>query len=374
MCEFFGWAKNEFRRCLDMKRPLITISYTEEGVKLCRRLQEQEGFAHCLAFAPEKYVQDGVSSLPCDVRAWISKEWGKSDFLFVCAAGIAVRMIAHCVHDKYRDSAVLVMDERGQFVVPLLSGHVGGAVSIAGKISAGIGATPVITTATDVREKFAVDVFAVRNGLVITDRNQAKEISAAVLSGQKIGVWIEPGSDQKISFTDMESIDVKLCESMDEFRRYEYGIVISESRKGKELPEQGKVCCLHLLFRNLVVGIGCRKGTSCEVIKTGVRECLKESGLSEAQIRAVVSIDLKAQEPGLHAYCEEIRAQFITYSADRLMETGDVSSSSSFVEQVTGVDNVCERAVRRYVMEQGSGHLIQEKKCLHQMTVAIGCV
>lgn len=370
----FSEGRKQILEIPDMRRPLMMISYTKEGARLCRRLKKEDLFSRCSIFVPEKYVEDGVSALPADVRAWISEEWGKSDFLFVCAAGIAVRMTAHCVNDKYNDAAVLVMDEKGQFIIPLLSGHVGGGVSLARAIGDSIGAIPVITTATDVQEKFAVDVFAVRNHLVITDRDKAKEISAAVLSGHKIGIWIEPESEQEIRFTDVENRDTVLCRTLEEFRQYEYGVVVSHNRKEIGVLEEGKICCLHLAAGKLVIGIGCRKDISCEEIRSGVRECLNECGFSERQIEAVVSIDLKANEPGLCAYCEELHVPFITYSSGQLKETGEVSSSSSFVKQVTGIDNVCERAVRKYLMDHGSGALIQEKKCLHKMTVAIGCV
>ena len=103
-------------------------------------------------------------------------EWTKEAFLrddaliFVGACGIAVRSIAPYVRDKFQDPAVVCVDEAGQFVIPLLSGHVGGANRLAEMVASGIGAVPVVTTATDVEKKIAVDVFAKDHGFVITDR------------------------------------------------------------------------------------------------------------------------------------------------------------------------------------------------------------
>ena len=109
------------------------------------------------------------------LSAWTGAEFQRSDALiFVGACGIAVRAIAPFVQDKFHDPAVLCVDEAGTFVIPLLSGHVGGANRLAEFVAGGIGAVPVVTTATDVERKFAVDVFAKDHGLVITDRVLAK--------------------------------------------------------------------------------------------------------------------------------------------------------------------------------------------------------
>lgn len=112
---------------------------------------------------------------------------------FVGACGIAVRSIAPYVRDKFQDPAVVCVDEAGQFVIPLLSGHVGGANRLAEMVASGIGAVPVVTTATDVEKKFAVDMFAKDHGFAITDRKLAKEISADILAGEPVGVFSDFG-------------------------------------------------------------------------------------------------------------------------------------------------------------------------------------
>ena len=128
------------------------------------------------------------------LSAWTGAEFQRSDALiFVGACGIAVRAIAPFVQDKFHDPAVLCVDEAGTFVIPLLSGHVGGANRLAEFVAGGIGAVPVVTTATDVERKFAVDVFAKDHGLVITDRVLAKRISADILAEEPVGVFSDFG-------------------------------------------------------------------------------------------------------------------------------------------------------------------------------------
>ena len=113
---------------------VIILSFTAAGTELNRRLCEkirgafgpEEAPGRCGGYAPEKYAGRGISPLPADKRALIGGSWGKAAFIFIGAAGIAVRYIAPWVKDKYTDSPVLVIDEKGQYVIPLLSGHVGG--------------------------------------------------------------------------------------------------------------------------------------------------------------------------------------------------------------------------------------------------------
>lgn len=122
----------------------------------------------------------GVSALGCA-------------YFWSAPGGITVRAIAPFVQDKFHDPAVLCVDEAGTFVIPLLSGHVGGANRLAEFVAGGIGAVPVVTTATDVERKFAVDVFAKDHGLVITDRVLAKRISADILAEEPVGVFSDFG-------------------------------------------------------------------------------------------------------------------------------------------------------------------------------------
>ena len=172
---------------------IIIFSFTRTGTELSRKLSGILGSTgrECRGYTAEKYAGEGVLPFPDDKQKLIGDNWGRAAFIFIGAAGIAVRYIATWVKDKFTDSPVLVLDEKGQYVIPLLSGHIGGAVSLADEIGQRTGAVPVHTTATDVQGKFAADVFAEENGLLITDRKMAKEISAAVLEEERIACYIK---------------------------------------------------------------------------------------------------------------------------------------------------------------------------------------
>ena len=114
-------------------------------------------------------------------------EWTRKVFktgntlIFIGACGIAVRAIAPFIEDKTTDPGVLVVDENARFVIPILSGHLGGAVDEAHTVARILDAQAVITTATDVRGEFAVDVFAKNNDLIISDMKKAKDFTARLL-------------------------------------------------------------------------------------------------------------------------------------------------------------------------------------------------
>ncbi len=134
----------------------------------------------------------GTENIPA-VRDFAERAFSKHiPLVFIGAAGIATRISADFIKDKFYDSPVVVIDERGQFVIPLLSGHMGGANELAQLIANRIGAVPVITTASDVAKKFAVDVFARRNGFSIVNREEVKHVTGKLLRGEKIRVWVHP--------------------------------------------------------------------------------------------------------------------------------------------------------------------------------------
>ena len=359
---------------------IIVLSFTGTGTELNRRLCEklkknfhlERGANACTGYAPEKYAGEGILALPADKAALIGSGWGKSAYVFIGAAGIAVRYIAPWVKDKYTDSPVLVIDEKGQYVIPLLSGHVGGAAALADEVADMIGAVPVHTTATDVQGKFAVDVFAKKNGLVITDREAVKKISAGLLNGEKAALYIE---DPFVNVTGTPPDEIVLCESFKKAEQYSYQIIITGSLeqyvKGRESevkePEQ-EGCSLLLLPRNIAAGIGCRKGIEESVLENGFLGILAENGVDIRQVKSIASIDLKKNEPALLHLCEKYRIPFETYTAEELRSVSDVTTASEFVKKITGVDNVCERAAR---LSCSAGCMIQGKRIREGMTAAL---
>ena len=341
---------------------IVILSFTDAGCQMACKVREnfiQSGYRVKVYTLTRFCRLYGFHAFPEDKKSWIGSLWGEKALFFIGAAGIAVRMIAPHVKDKFTDSPVLVMDEKGSYVIPLLSGHVGGAVELAKEIAEKINAQAVLTTATDVEQKFAVDVFAKSNGLVLTDRKKAKEISAVVLDGNKIGLYSVFPIEGKFPE------ELKLCETEEFLRNYPYGIRIA-GRSGERREEE---TILDLPPKNLVLGIGCRKGISEEEIQSAVNEAKKILGFTEKEVIEIDSIDLKKEEEGLLSYAAKWKLPFYTFSAEELGKVKCVSSHSEFVRKVTGVDNVCERAA---ILAAGEdGRLLMPKQCMNRVTIAV---
>ena len=175
------------------------ICFTARGTAICRLLcrrfrdtgTESTGYVPRRFWKPE-WEAEGIRPQDKSLSEWTGSMFGqKRALVFIGAAGIAVRAIAPFVRDKMTDPPVVAVDEAGHFCIPLLSGHVGGANELAERMACWLQGIPVITTATDINGIFAVDVFAARRGLCITDRKKAKEISAWLLDGGKVGFFCD---------------------------------------------------------------------------------------------------------------------------------------------------------------------------------------
>lgn len=355
---------------INRQRQLIMISFTKKGTRQNASLKNQlssMGY-ECIGYAPERFAKGyGFLSAEDNLKNVIGSRWGEACFLFIGAIGIAIRYTAPFIRDKYTDSAVIGMDEKGEFVIPLLSGHVGGAVEIAEDIAECTGGTLVATTATDVRKKFAADVFTRKNGLVYArpeiGKKQVKDISANVLEGAQIGFYC----DYPVCGEVPEEISV--CREPEQLSAYSYGILVTKQSRicdSYEYAIQSGV--LHLLGKDIILGIGCRRGTKMEQLKEQIEKVLQKLCVDWSQVSLFASIDLKRDEEGIRRLSQEKQIPFEVYTAEELNTVETVSLCSAFVEQVTGTDNVCERAA---LFAGKGGELIQPKRCLDGVTVAV---
>jgi len=324
---------------------LGVMTFSKRGQKTAEDL-----FEKCKEISPLYYDGD----MPRE--AWIRDKFSYHiPLLFVGATGIAVRLIAPFVEDKLRDSAVIVMDQRGRHVIPLLSGHMGGANEIARNLADRVGAEIILTTATDVEDLFAVDVFARRNGFCICDRAGIRRISQRLLEGEKIRLAIDPA----ITF---------FKEDLPE------GLHLVEASDGNvdlwigcnPLDQETD---LQLIHKPYVLGMGCKKGKSFEALQTFALEELQKEGIAMDQVAALASIDLKQGEMGLEILACFYHLPFYIYGADDLQEVEGQFSESAFVSHVTGVSNVCERAALACAGQ--GGRLLVKKQAKDGMTFAL---
>lgn len=328
----------------------VVFAFTARGKELALRIRDilAEGGDGVELRAPERLADADFAAYPGSLSDCVGAAFDRDELLFIGASGIAVRAVAPHVADKSSDPAVLCLDERGQFVVPLLSGHIGGANRLARRIAEGIGATPVVTTATDVNGRFSVDAWAAERGMWISDMALAKRISAEILT-----------RDIPL-FTDAPIPPESLPDGLVWADRGLLGICASV----RELSPFDET--LSVVPRALRVGLGCRRGTGADRFEAAVRRAFSENRLRIEAVREAASIDVKADEPGLIEFCRRMGWPVAFHSADALAAVPGSFTGSGFVKETVGVDNVCERAAAAT-----GGRLIVPKTALDGVTVAV---
>lgn len=320
------------------------ICFTDRGAQLATALaallNEDEA-------AVSRSGEDGLTAAD-----WAERHFYRADaLLFVGAAGIAVRSIAPRLKSKTTDPAVVVVDEAGRYVVPILSGHLGGANALAQRLAAGIGAVAVITTATDVRGVFAVDSWAAGNGLHIDDPQRIRAVSAKALAGKgirlysRMPLWGTMPAGVARAGPDEDEIDVW----------------VDISR-----PPQRGGTPLWLVPKAAWLGVGCRRGASREQIEALYEKVTGEAGIHPGAIAGAATIGLKSGEPGLLAFCAAQGLPLRAYGAGTLAGLRGDFTASGFVQKTTGTDNVCERSA----MMPGD-ELTVKKQALDGVTMAV---
>lgn len=326
---------------------LAVFAFSRKGLATAERVRSALAEDNCAIYAPERLAGEGVTLISPPLPEFVGTLFQEADALvFVGACGIAVRAIAPHVRDKRTDPAVVAVDELAQFVIPLLSGHIGGANALAVRLADALGATAAVTTATDINRRFSVDAWAAEQGLFIDSMKAAKAVSAAILEGPvPLTSDFPMGTELPTGVVSGEGGPVGICISWRRSTPFETTLL--------------------LVPKVVRLGIGCRRGTSLEAIRTLVDLVLEENGIHPQAVRLAASIDLKKDEQGLLAFCRERGWPVEFYTASQLEAVEGDFTPSDFVRRTTGVDNVCERAAAL-----GGGKLIVKKTARDGVTVA----
>lgn len=305
-----------------MRWAIITLN--RKSIELASQVKNRFGKEVSIdIYTMEKYLKDGLRRIEGGLGKF--NETLFRDYkviIYVMAMGIVVRDMAPYLKHKSVDPAVLCISIDGSYVIPVLSGHLGGANELAYRIASGIKATPVITTASDILDKMAVDMFAKKHNFIIGSFKRAKDITAMMINNEQIEI---------ISDIPLKGVDV-----VDEPSHEAKGIIHVSYKTNRDfmLPS------VTLIPKKLVVGIGARRGTPYEVIKSLLDTVLIKYHLSKKAIKMVASIDLKKDEVGVIELAKDLDVPFMTYKAKVIQEVMDRFEGSEFVEKITGVGAV----------------------------------
>lgn len=324
------------------------ITFTEQGDKIADKLAS--------SFNIDLYSKKKQSDFNFkEVSKKVMESY--SAIIFISSTGIAVRAIAPHIKSKDMDPAVLVIDNSCNYVISLLSGHLGGANEFTLEVSKCLMAQPIITTATDNLGITAPDMIAKDNGLIIEDLKKAKDIAALLVEGKRVGFFDEKGIVQTPAGYSSNLDDISgllYVGSSESINRHLHGHIVPT---------------LKLIRSDIVLGIGCRKDFSSEKMQQTVLRVLKEYNIDNRAIKSVSTVEVKKDELAIRELVGYLKCQLKIFTMEDIRPIQHKFEGSDFVEKTIGV-----RAVSEPCVELSGARIISSKMKLEGMTLCIGQV
>lgn len=352
---------------------IAVIAITRRGVETALKIKtvlKGLGFP-CSVFAPEKYRQAGVVPLDKKLDEFIKEIYRKVDAIVaVMATGIIIRAVAPHLESKLVDPAVLGVDASGRFVISLLSGHYGRANELTRLLAEGIGAVPVITTASDVIGKQSVDELAQTLHLAIENPESLAAVNAALVnSGRLVLVLV---GDVKIPENKILGYEIKRADSGKQateiVNSFNAGAIITRETVPKEKLTKPVTI---LKPKTVIVGLGARKSADEDEIIEAVNYALARVNIPLERVARLATVSVKRDSLSMVNAAKKLGLplNFLDVETLRAFKHDDLSPDSKLVEQKIGVGGVCERAA---LIEAGkNAKLILKKIKLNGVTVAI---
>jgi cobalt-precorrin 5A hydrolase/precorrin-3B C17-methyltransferase len=301
--------------------------------------------AHLANVWPDARLYDGKS------KEALHLAWNECDgIVLFLATGAAVRLIVPLLESKHLDPGVVTVDDAANFAVALCGGHEGGANALAARVADTLGATPIITTASDSVGVPAFDSFGRDLGFRLEEDSDPAAVGAALVSGGKIRLV----SDQRWPVGPLPENVVRTDER-------EAPLILISDRL-EEIPRPS------VIYRppSLIAGVGCSRGTGANEIIGLLEAFLEEAGLSRKSVAVLASVDAKRHEAGLLEAAERMGVPVHFHPAEDLSAV-EVPNPSEVVREAVGTPSVAEAAV----MSSGA-ELVMEKRKSASATVAIG--
>lgn len=356
-----------------MKIALYALS--RRGVELAVKLQklawpgvEMEIFAHEKWFIPDHNVHWHKLRF----KESLSHIFPKYDaHICIMALGIVIRELTPLLRHKTVDPAVVVVDELGRFAISVLSGHLGGANGLAETLAERIGAQAVITTASDGLRRLTPDSYSQLRGWKLEYPQGLIAVNSAIVNDQKCYLYV----DRDLTVTTLpwgehypihhggKTLDVSAVYPLEQWPGPKPAIIFSAKQISGDLSETVVV-----RPRNLIVGVGCKRGTSKEEIINAIDCVFRDFGLSISSILCLGSIDLKADEIGLIQAAQELQTELIFVDRTTINESDLIYTHSDFVKKTVGVGGVCEPVA---MILAGRTGLLVPRQAQRGITIAI---
>lgn len=313
---------------------------TEKGVALAQKINKE---IKSDIYVLEKFAVKGTISFDKSLKELVAEKFDKyKNLVFVMGTGIVIRVIAGNIQTKDIDPAVISIDEAGYFVIPLLSGHLGGANNRAKLISEITKGIPVITTATDVSGKIAVDTISQQLNAELDSLESAKKVTSLILAGKQVSL--------------------KLPENVKLDNKNSEGFILITNKENIEISK--------IILQNICVGIGCKKGVEKEKILVFLYDVFKINNLSLKSIKNISSAWVKETETGLIETAEFLNKRLVFFSKEDILKHENlIEEKSNFVKETIGVYGVSEPCA--YLLSNGKGNFLVKKAKKDGITISI---
>ena len=352
---------------------IAVVAITRRGTETALKIKEalDKTGLNSTVYAPKKYSQNGVVPLDEKFSDFIKDTYTKMDALVaVMATGIVIRSVAPLLESKLTDPAVIGVDATGKFVISLLSGHYGGANDLARTIAKGIGATPVITTASDVTGKMSADETAKKLHLAIQNPESLVAVNAAIVNGDRVIVVLI--GDVKIPIDAISCFEIKKAENsvqaLEIINQYDAGIIITQESFSKA---KFVTPFTILKTKKIVVGLGARKESTVDSMIEAVDKALERIHVPLERVDRFATVDIKKTSKPMVEAVEQLGAplEFLSVDVLRSLKHQDLSPDSAMVQEKIGVGGVCERAA--LIAAGKNSKLLLKKTKLNGVTVAV---
>jgi cobalt-precorrin 5A hydrolase len=344
------------------------IAITKHGVGRARDLAARLPGARLIVGArcadlagPDAEVYEGP--LSAQVGRWFATY---QCLIFHVSLGAVVRLIAPHLKSKEEDPAVLVVDDAGRFVIPVLSGHVGGANAFAEDVAARLGATAVVTTASDVGGTIPVDILGRELGWQVdpATKGNITRVSAAVVNEEPVAFVQETGERTWWARPGPLPASIRTYDALDAAPLDKVAAVLWVTDRVPSGQEMERLAGRVVLYRprSLVLGLGCDRGASRETIAEAADKALADHALSPLSLRNVATIDAKRDEPGILAFARELGVEVVTYPAADLAAVPGVPNPSEVVRKYMGTPAVGEPAAMLSAGVDAAGLVVEKVK------------
>ena len=350
---------------------IAIVAMTRNGVDTALKIRDalaKQNFSSNV-YAPKKYAQVGVAPFEEKLEDFIEKAYHNiSAIVAVMATGIIIRSVAPYLEDKLVDPAVLCVDASGKYVISLLSGHYGGANELAKIVAEGIGATPVITTASDVLGKQNVDDLARLLHLSVANSESILQVNSVIANGDRVALVLI--GDANISSDQVTGYEIKKAETAEQaltiVNSYEAGVIVT--KEALPVARFAKPVTI-LRLQQFAIGLSARSDVTTDQILRAVTSALKTANVPLENVTSIASVGITQDLQSMINAALTLGYNLKLISTDALKEFKHEDLSPSSENMQDEINGISERAA---LMAAGkSARLILKKTRQNGVTVAI---